>query len=331
MNVRILSHRITAPGMAPPAAGRAAAAAVAAASALLLAACSSAASSPTATGGTSSPGSSSPSAGASYDAAIANLVPASIRTSGTIPVASNATYPPDEYYAADNTTIIGFDPDLATAVGQILGVKLTFVNTAFDDIIPALQAGRFAMAWSSATATAARQQQVNFVTYFSAGVGFLVPAGSTLHIHGLADLCGLKVAVEAGSLEDTTAAAQSARCTAAGKQPISLQRYQDENENLLALTSGRAQVSTAGSQIIPYLVRQSGGKLKTVGGIYDRMPLGIEFSKTAPISLAKAFQAALNKMIVSGSYGRILAKWGEQEGAVTEAEILPASAAGTAG
>jgi polar amino acid transport system substrate-binding protein len=294
-------------------------AALISASALLLAACGSSAGAPSSSGG-------SPSAATakSYDPAIARLVPAAIRQKGTITVAMNATYPPDEYFAANNSTIIGFDPDLAGAVGQILGLKLTFANTAFDDIIPALQAGHFDLAWSSATATADRQKQVNFVAYFSAGVGFVVPASSTLPVSGLADLCGLKLAVEAGSLEDTTATAQSAQCTAAGKKAIALQRYQTEDQNLLALTSGRAQVSTAGSQIIPYLVRQSKGKLKAVGGIYARAPLGIEFPKSTAIGLARAFQAALNQMIADGAYARVLAKWGEQRGAVGTAQILPA-------
>lgn len=264
----------------------------------------------------------------SFDSALAALVPASYKQKGTLSVAANATYPPDEYFASDNTTIIGFDPDLASAVGQILGLKFNFVNTAFANIIPGLQAGHFDLGWSSATATAERQQVVNFVTYFNSGVGFLVPSSSTVKINGLSDLCGLTVAVEAGSLEDKTATAQSTQCTASGKQALSIQRYQTENENILALTSGRAQVSTAGSQIIPYLVKQSNGALKSVGTPYDMSPLGIEFPKSAPAGLLTSFQGALNKMIANGTYGRILAKWGEQQGAISQAEILPATAAG---
>nr|MDA8396924.1 transporter substrate-binding domain-containing protein [Actinomycetota bacterium] len=150
----------------------------------------------------------------------------------------------------------------------------------------------------------------------------------TVKINGLADLCGLTVAVEAGSLEDTTATTQSQQCTASGKKAIQIQRYQTENENLLALTSGRAQVSTAGSQIIPYLVQQSNGALKSVGTPYSMAPLGIEFPQSAPAALLQAFQGALNKMVADGTYGRIMAKWGQQANLLTQAQILPASAAG---
>ncbi len=304
--------------------------------AILLAACGSTNSSSTGSSAAAPTGSSTTSTGSSssasavireaYDPTLANLVPSSIRQKGTLTVAANASYPPDEYFASDNVTIVGFDPDLASAVGQMLGLKFNFVNTAFANIIPGLQAGRYDLGWSSATATAARQQVVNFVTYFNGGIGFLVPSSSTITINGLSDLCGLKVAVEAGSLEDKTATAQSTQCTSVGKPALEIQRYQTENQNILALTSGRAQVSTAGSQIVPYLVQQSHGALKSVGAPYSMASLGIEFPKAAPAGLLKAFQGALNKMIANGNYGKILAKWGEQPGAVTQAQILPQSA-----
>ena len=311
-----------------------AAVAVAASLSLIAAACgsgsasSSGSSSTTAAPTTTAPTTTTAVTTESLDPTLAAMVPASYKAKGTLMVASNASYPPDEFFASNNTTIIGFDPDLASAVGQILGLKFNFVNTAFADIIPALQAGHFDLAWSSATATPARQQVVNFVTYMNSGVGFLVPANSTIKINGLSDLCGLTVAVEAGSLEDTTATAQSQQCTASGKKAIQIQRYQTENENLLALTSGRAQVSTAGSQIIPYLVQQSNGALKSVGSPYSMAPLGVEFPQSAPTALLQAFQGALNKMIADGTYGRIMAKWGQQANLVTQAQILPASAAG---
>lgn len=301
--------------------------AIAGAAALCLGitACSSSGSS--ATGPSTSGSSADAATSASYDASLAKLVPAQIRKQGTLTIAANATYPPDEYFDTDNTTIIGFDPDLAHAVGKILGLKISFKNVAFADIIPGLQAGHFDMGWSSATATAERQKVVNFVTYFNAGIGFLVPASSTKNIAGLESLCGLKVAVEAGSSEDKTATDQSAKCTQEGKPAIALQRYQNENQNLLALTSGRAEVSTVGSQIAPYLVEQSHGKLRSVGQNYNVAPLGVEFPKSTPLTMLKAVRGALNKMISDGSYQKILAHWGEQDGAIAQAEILPADGA----
>jgi len=282
----------------------------------------------TSTADTTGKASASSSTGGDYDATLAALVPADIKSKGTVTVAANATYPPDEYLDTDNKTIIGFDPDLAAQVGKILGLKFQFVNTPFATIIPGLQAGRYDIGWSTATATEERQQQVNFVTYFQAGIGFLVPADSTLNISGLADLCGIKTAVEAGTLEEKTATAQSKTCVSEGKKAIDLQVYQDENQNLLAVSSGRAQVHLGGSQILPYLVQQAGGKFKVTGTAYSMGTVGVEIPKTTSIGLAKAIQGALNKMIANGQYHAIMSKWHEGAGEIAHSEILPASAAG---
>lgn len=266
---------------------------------------------------------SSPTVQVSYNKRLAALVPASLREKKVLVAAANATYPPDEYISAANK-IVGFDPDLASAVGTILGLRFRFVNTAFANIIPGLQDGRYDLGWSSATATPARQQVVNFVTEFRAGIGFMVAASSTLHVTSLADLCGLTVAVEQGSLEDTTAEAQSSACVSEGKQSIQLQTYEDESQNVLAITTARAQVTLGGSQILPYLVSQSHGRLKVVGSQYAEGWDGIELPKTTPIGFAKALQGALDLMIHDGAYKAIMSKWGEQANMIVAAKILPA-------
>jgi polar amino acid transport system substrate-binding protein len=65
---------------------------------------------------------------------------------------------------------------------------------------------------SSFTDTAAREKQVNFVTYFSAGTSFYVLANGGPNITSLADLCGHTVAVEAGTTEETDAKGQASKC-----------------------------------------------------------------------------------------------------------------------
>ena len=74
-------------------------------------------------------------------ASLAAAVPAAIRSKGSITVAADATYAPDEFVAADGTTIVGMDADLAQAIGQVLGLKVTVVNATFNTIIPSLVIG----------------------------------------------------------------------------------------------------------------------------------------------------------------------------------------------
>ncbi|HVV75258.1 MAG TPA: transporter substrate-binding domain-containing protein [Mycobacteriales bacterium] len=145
------------------------------------------------------------------DAAAAKLLPSSLQ-GGTLKVAADASYAPDEFFAKDGKTVIGMDADLAQAIGKVLGLKVTVSNVAFDAIIPAIQNGRYDLGMSSFTDTADREKQVNFVTYFSAGTSFYVAANGGPNIQTLADLCGHTVAVEAGTTEETDAKAQAKKC-----------------------------------------------------------------------------------------------------------------------
>ena len=121
----------------------------------------------------------------STNAAIAATVPASVKSAGTITIAMDATYAPDEFIAPDGSTIVGMDADLATAISQVLGLKAKLVNATFDTIIPGIQSGKYDMGASSFTDTMARQKVVDFVDYFTAGEGFYVKTGSSLAFNGL--------------------------------------------------------------------------------------------------------------------------------------------------
>src|SRR5262249_21132976 len=99
------------------------------------------------------------------DPKIAAEGPASIAKTGHITVASDATYPPNEFLAKDGHTVIGADVDFGKAIGQVMGLTPQFSNVTFDAIIPALQAKKYDLGISSFTDTKTREKVVDFVTY----------------------------------------------------------------------------------------------------------------------------------------------------------------------
>ena len=52
------------------------------------------------------------------DAAVAAKVPAAVKSKGTLTVATDATYAPNEFIASDGHTVIGMDADLMRALGE---------------------------------------------------------------------------------------------------------------------------------------------------------------------------------------------------------------------
>jgi polar amino acid transport system substrate-binding protein len=256
--------------------------------------------------------------GLAEDPAAAALVPVSWRAKGTLEVASNATYAPDEFVASDNSTIVGWDPDLGHALAKLLGLKFQFVNTQFDEIIPGLAANRYDLGMSSASVKPDREKVVDFVTDFEAGYAFMVPAGSSVRPVNIAALCGVTVAVEEGSVEAAAAQQQATAC-AQGKT-LSIQAYPDQNAVNLALSSNRAQVAFADSPVIAYQAKLSQGKFTQSGGVLQAGPEGIEIPK-GNAGMDKALQAAMTKLISSGAYRKILSNWGAASGAITQSQI----------
>jgi polar amino acid transport system substrate-binding protein len=290
--------------------------------AVLAAACSSSSSSSTTTGAAPTTTVALPTATIptqSTNAAIAATVPASVKSKGDLSIALDATYAPDEFIASNGSTIVGMDADLATAISQTLGLKPKLINATFDTIIPGIQSGKYDMGASSFTDTIARQKVVDFVDYFTAGEGFYVKTGSPLAFNGLTTLCGHTVAVEDGTTEQTDAQTTAKTCTKDGKPTVTVLSFGNQSQANLAVSSGRAQVGFADSQVAGYIVASSNGVFQNSGTAFEVAPYGLALPKGN--GMAAPVQAAVNALIANGVYTQILTKWGVQAGAVTSSVI----------
>ena len=292
---------------------------------VLAAACSSNSSSPTTTGGSSTTASTvglpttviptQPT-----NTAIAATVPASVKSAGTITIAMDATYAPDEFIAPNGSTIVGMDADLATAISQILGLKPKLVNATFDTIIPGIQSGKYGMGASSFTDTIARQKVVDFVDYFTAGEGFYVKTGSPLAFNGL-------------SITLRALGGRRGRDHRADRRPDPGQGLhqggqEDRHRALLRQPEpgqpGRLQ--RAGRRRVR---RLAGGRLHR-GHLQRRLPEQRAPPSRSPPTAWPCPRATAwprrcrppsTPLIANGVYTKILTKWGVQAGAVTSSVI----------
>jgi polar amino acid transport system substrate-binding protein len=239
-------------------------------------------------------------------ASVAKLVPASVKSAGTLSVATDASYAPDEF--TQGGKIVGMDVDLANALGQVMGLKVSVANVTFDDIIPGMAAGKYLLGASSFTDTKVREKTVNFVDYANVGESFYTKTQGGTSIKGIDSICGLTVAVETGTTEQQDAQDQSKTCTSAGKKAVTVTSFPDQNQANLAVSSGRAQLGFADTPVADYQVKQSGGKFKMVGAAYAPSPYGLAVSKSS--GLTNAIHAALLYLQKHGTYQQIFKKWG---------------------
>jgi polar amino acid transport system substrate-binding protein len=245
---------------------------------------------------------------------LAAALPAAIKAKGSLTIAADATYAPDEFVAADGSTIVGMDADLADAIGQVLGLKVNLVNATFNTIIPALESGKYDVGMSSFTDEKSREKVVNFVDYFEAGEGYYVSASSSYHPNGLGALCGHSVSVESGTTEQSDAQKQAKTCKSHKKAAVKVLSFSTQSEANLAVSSGRANVGFADSQVAAYIVATSNGQFRNSGKPFETAPYGIAIPKGT--TLDKSIQGAVKVLIGDGTYTKILDKWGIQAGAV---------------
>jgi polar amino acid transport system substrate-binding protein len=255
----------------------------------------------------------------SESAAVASQVPGAVKSKGTLTVATEAQYAPNEFIAPDGHTVIGMDADLMHALGAVMGLKVNLVNSNFETIIPGLAAGRYDIGASSFTDTKEREKTVDFVDYFNAGISFYAKSTANPGVNELADLCGKTVAVEKGTVEQEEAEAQSKKCSKEGKQAVTVLSFPGQNAVNLAVSSGRAELGMADSPVVAYQIKQSNGAFKLVGKTYAFAPYGLAIPKSS--GMTTPVLAALKVLIANGEYHAILAKWGLEEGAITTPTI----------
>ena len=261
------------------------------------------------------------------DSASSAQVPATYKAKGTLTIAADASYPPNEFTASDGS-IIGMDVDFGKAIAQTLGLKANFVNASFDGILAGIQAGRYDLGMSSFTVTSAREQQVDFVSYFTAGTSTMVTKCNPANIKTLTDLCGKSVGAEQG----TTQLDQLSKpdvdgsivklCQQASKPAPKAQGFPKQSDVNSALLAGRIDAYMADSPVVDYELKQTGGAFAKVGGNVGTAPYGIAIPKSAG-TLKSAIQAAVQHLMDSGSYQQILTHWGVASGAVKTAGLNP--------
>lgn len=100
-------------------------------------------------------------------------------------MATNAEFPPYEYYDGEN--IVGIDAEVAAAIADKLGMKLVIDDMAFDATITAVQTGKADMVMAGLTVTEERKEQVNFTTSYATGVQVIIVREGDTKIAGTND------------------------------------------------------------------------------------------------------------------------------------------------
>ncbi len=259
-------------------------------------------------------------ASAGADQKVADEVPADIKSKGVLNIATDTTFPPFEFIGADSQAIEGIDPDMIKAIAEVMGLKADVKGVKFDAIIPGLAAGEYDIAISSFAVSAERMKVIDMVTYLAAGNSYVVNAKvDGTNLKGPNDLCGLRIAVLKGTTNAVEAHQLAKKC--GGKTKVL--DFPEQSAANLAVTSGRADVTSSIAPAAAYFADRSNGQLKVAGVNYDgSRPFGIAVPKGS--GLAAPIRDAVQVLIDNGTYEKILAKWKSEAAALKKApEVNP--------
>jgi len=148
--------------------------------------------------------------------------------SGVLTMATNAYFPPYEYY--EGNEIVGIDAEIAEAVANKLGLTLEIQDMEFDSIITAVQTGKADMGLAGMTVTDERLQMINFTNTYATGVQVVIVAEDS-DINSIEDLQGKKIGVQLATTGDIYA------CDDFGAENV--EQYNKGNDAVLALTQGK--------------------------------------------------------------------------------------------
>jgi polar amino acid transport system substrate-binding protein len=171
-----------------------------------------------------------------------------------IRIGTEGAYEPWNYVDADGK-LAGLDVDVLNELCTRAGLECTFVQTAWDTIIPNLNAGNYDVIAAGMSITEERQQAINFTADYSPpdASGFMMLESSNVDPNNLK---GLKIGTQTGTIQDGYAAANLA-------DGNTLLTFDTASNALADLMAGNIDVILADSSYVDEAVANSGGALKT--------------------------------------------------------------------
>ncbi|MBS1869328.1 MAG: ABC transporter substrate-binding protein [Actinobacteria bacterium] len=240
---------------------------------------------------------------------IASVPSGQLISGGRLTICTNAPAPPSEMYTASGK-LIGSDIDTGDAIARLLGLQSAYVQTSFDTIIQALNSGKCDLILAGVFITPERQQQIDFVPYYTVRQSLLVAKGNPEQVtDDWRTLCGKSLALQIGTAEKDTAAQYSAKCKAAGKAPIESVTVKDVNSALQSVLSRHAAAFFFDSTLVSYYAHTNASEFDTAGPGVTPVDMGIGVGKQSG-ALRAAVVKALTQLEQDGTYDELLKKWG---------------------
>ena len=217
-------------------------------------------------------------------------------TEGKLTMATNATFPPYEYY--DGNDVVGIDAEIAAKIAEKLGLELEIQDMEFNSIITSVNQGKADMGMAGMTVSEDRLKNVDFSDSYAKGVQVVIVKEDS-DIKTIDDLAGKKIGVQLNTTGDIYATEDF------GKDNV--QQFNKATDTVLALTQGKVDALIIDKAPAEVFVEQNEG-LTLLDSSYADEDYAICFKK-GNTELQKEVNDALNELIEDGTVQAIIDKY----------------------
>jgi len=219
----------------------------------------------------------------------------SVLESGTLTVGTEGTYRPFSFHADGSGDLTGYDVEVAKAVADELGVKITFEETQWDAIFAGLEAGRFDTIANQVSITPEREESYAFSTPYTYSTGVIVVPEDNTDITSFESLAGKTTAQSLTSNWNTLATESGA----------TVQGVEGWAQSVALVEQGRVDATINDKLTYLDYKKQTGAAgLKVAAETEDRSESAFAFAKGGT-ALADAVSDALATLSENGTLAAI--------------------------
>ena len=223
-------------------------------------------------------------------------------TTDILVMATNATFPPYEFYEGEE--IVGIDAELGAAIAEKLGMEFKIEDMEFDAIIPSVASGKASFGIAGMTPTEERLMSADFSIPYTKGVQVIIvkedsaiTSADDLFAEGASNVIGVQTGTT-GDLYSTWDLEDAGLAT--------VERFNKGADAVLALTQGKVDCVVIDNEPAKEFVSANEG-LTILETAYAEEEYAICFAKDS--ELKDLVNGALEELIADGTVQAIIDKY----------------------
>lgn len=219
-------------------------------------------------------------------------------------VGTNATYPPFEFID-DNGSVVGFDIDLANAIGKKLNKQIKVQEFAFDALILNLKKHRIDVLLAGMSITHSRQKEIVMIPYYGEDVKELIlVTAKNVHMNDLLPLSKCSsIAVQTGTFQEDYLLSVPG---------TSVRSFDSTLEVLMEVCCNKSQIAVLEPSVARVVLKDFPNLCATSMSLPEDqwvMGFGLGVAKDRP-ELAEQIRQAIQELKQEGVLAELEKKWG---------------------